>query len=485
MKFQNLALLLLVATATACGQKQYQDETRQEGYLVRRATISQLQKLSSLAGSRVKTLHSPTGLYKVTGLTETQIKEAVGPDVEVSENLVFESLLAEAAPPSFFDTCKPSPEQTAATIAPIAKLQQFEQISREGVALESRSGETAHWTITGPLGPTAQTYELVGAKALFYPSEPGGYVVSAISRNTDGACSVPTVARFAATLDMPLASGKTNVPDKRVVVAVLDTGVNYNHADLRANILTDGEAIVGKDFANSDDLPFDDNGHGTHVAGLVAGRATGVAPQALLMPVKVLDALGDGELGAIEAGIRFAVDHKARIIVLAFGSNHPKFKEGLRSALDYAMEQDVLVVVAAGNKAQDLDEKPYYPASLSYSNLISVAATNAQGDLASYSSYGRNSVDLAALGGDRENGLVSTAHWPVTANAYSTRSGTSMAAPKVAGAAAALLLRSPSELKASEIKQLLLSSATPTPQLKGRIKTASILNIEQLIKILN
>lgn len=236
-----------------------------------------------------------------------------------------------------------------------------------------------------------------------------------------------------------------------VIVAVVDTGVDYLHEDLDANnwintgeipnnsVDDDGNGYVddyyGYDFIGSyytstdpDNDPQDEYGHGTHVSGIIAAEdntvgIVGVAPSAQIMPVKVLDASGYGWDSVIAEGIRYAVDNGADIINLSLGSSYAN--NTLKDAIDYAAANNVLVVAAAGNS--NSYSTPSYPAA--YTNVISVAASNEKGYKTYWSNWGK--VDLTAPGDDI---LSST-----PGNTYDRYSGTSMASPFVAGTAALVM----------------------------------------------
>lgn len=191
-----------------------------------------------------------------------------------------------------------------------------------------------------------------------------------------------------------------------VTVAVVDTGINYRASDLAANMWNGGAAVPlhGWDFvgAGSND-PMDYNGHGTHVAGIlgaVGGNgigATGVCWKASLMAVRVLDANGVGSTSTVVQGIDFAITHGARIINLSLGGSGP-FDPLFNDALNRAQAANVLVVVAAGNAARDNEMTPVWPCNFTHANLLCVAALDQNYDLASYSNWGVNSVDVAAPG---------------------------------------------------------------------------------------
>lgn len=189
-----------------------------------------------------------------------------------------------------------------------------------------------------------------------------------------------------------------------ITVAVVDTGIGYDHDDLKAN-MWNGNGTFGKSFVDAAEPdPYDDNGHGTHVAGTIGAvgnngiGVSGVCQRAKLMAVKVLDSAGSGTSDVISAGIRFAADQGARVI--NYSIERTGFDSVIDSALQYALSKDVLVVVAAGNKAMNNDDPTNfsYPCASELSNVLCVGAYDQAGSYASFSSYGANTVDVAAPG---------------------------------------------------------------------------------------
>jgi subtilisin family serine protease len=255
-----------------------------------------------------------------------------------------------------------------------------------------------------------------------------------------------------------------------VTVAIVDTGMDLDHPDLKANLWTnprevpgngiddDGNGLVddvhGWDFANNDADPSDDNGHGTHVAGIVAARGdngigvTGVAWRARIMPVKAVDQHASGTSSAVAEGIRYAAANGARIILLALAGTEPG--AFLEDAVRAASDAGALVVCAAGNGGRDIDAQPAFPAAFPYPGIVSVAATRRDGTLSPLSNFGRTSVDIAASG----EGILSTA----STGGYERRSGTSMAAASVAGALALMSAAGP-QLTAPQLRGELLGTA--------------------------
>ncbi|WP_322797865.1 S8 family peptidase [Thermoflexus sp.] len=234
-----------------------------------------------------------------------------------------------------------------------------------------------------------------------------------------------------------------------VVIAVIDTGVDYTHPDLSSSRIW-----LGYDFVNDDPDPMDDEGHGTHVAGIAGANTNngigiaGVCWRCDLLAVKVLNVLGRGWVTDVAAGIRYAVDWgaasgKRTIINLSLGG--PSSSSVLADAVSYARSRGALLVAAAGNKNTSA---PDYPAA--YPGVIGVSATDSDDQRASFSNYG-SYVDIAAPG----EGILST--YPPSV-LYLMMSGTSMAAPHVAGVAGLVWSRKLT-LSPGEVCTLLLSTA--------------------------
>jgi hypothetical protein len=206
---------------------------------------------------------------------------------------------------------------------------------------------------------------------------------------------------------------------RRIVVAVLDTGVDSGHPELKAAL------VPGRDIVHRDDDPSDDNGHGTAVAGVVAARTNngaglaGACWSCAVMPVKVLGADGIGTTADVAAGILWAADHGAKVINLSLGA--PGTTEALTAAIEYAVAKDAVIVAAAGNSSSTT---PFYPAA--EGGVIGVAATNPDDRLYSWSNHG-SWIQVAAPG-------CSSAPW--LKGGYVGFCGTSAAAPLVAGLAA-------------------------------------------------
>ena len=280
------------------------------------------------------------------------------------------------------------------------------------------------------------------------------------------------------------AMANAGLGDKEVIVAVIDTGVDYQHPDLADHMwINEGEIpddnidndnngyvddIYGWDFYNNDNTichyvysdlyhknladPNDNDNHGTHVAGAIAASMNneiGIAGIASNVNVKIMSLKinggknGTGDVAKAVEAIKYATMMGADICNLSWGTNqaYPELEEAMK-------ESNMLFVAAAGNDGSNIDDTPLYPASLDLDNLISVTFIDADGDLTGYSNFGKNSVDIAAPGNDVFSTIVGS---------YSNASGSSMAAPQVS-AVAALLYEFGDNLYASNVKDIILSN---------------------------
>jgi type VII secretion-associated serine protease mycosin len=243
---------------------------------------------------------------------------------------------------------------------------------------------------------------------------------------------------------------------KGVVVAVIDTGVRANHPDLR------GRVKKGWDFVSSDNSASDLNGHGTHVAGAIAAKKNnrrgiaGLAPSAKILPVRVLDANGNGNTLAVARGIVYAVNKGADVINLSLAGDRPDGQT--RAAVAYAVRKNVVVVAAAGNRG--CGASATYPAA--YPNVIGVGAIDRYSRVDGYSQCG-SYVDVVAPGSSIASTMIYRSH-PALGCGYGTSycrlSGTSMAAPYAAASAALLISRTKGKLRASKVRRIMTVKAS-------------------------
>ena len=282
---------------------------------------------------------------------------------------------------------------------------------------------------------------------------------------------------------------------RKVVVAVLDSGVDYTHEDLAANIWhrpADMEMYQDPQLGFVDDYngfsavdrsrdPMDENGHGTHCAGIVGAEgdnAKGVAGvnwQVEIMPLKFMGRGGFGSTKDAVEAINYVIERKkagvnVRVISASWGSRQKS--KALEDVIRKAGDNDILFVAAAGNDAMDADKTPHYPSNYKLPNIIAVAALDRKDQLAGFSNYGATSVHIAAPG--RE--ILST--W--LDGAYQEHSGTSMATPFVAGVAGLVLSVEPN-LSVKELRDRILGTADKTDALKGKVSTGGRLNAARAV----
>jgi subtilisin family serine protease len=283
------------------------------------------------------------------------------------------------------------------------------------------------------------------------------------------------------------------------IVGVVDTGMDYTHPDLAANVwsapapftvtlswgtLTCPAGSHGYNAITRSCAPMDDNGHGTHVSGTigaVGNNATGVAGvnwTTRIMALKFLDSTGSGAVSDAIDGIEFALQAKtifgnaANVRVFSNSWGGSGFSQGLLDEINKVNTANGLFVVAAGNSSQNDDTTPTYPASYAAPNLITVAATTGSDTLASFSNYGLTTVHLGAPGVN----IVST--WPNSQ--YANLSGTSMATPHVSGAA--MLVLSACNLSTAALKSTLLANVDSLASLAGITVTGGRLDVNKAIR---
>ncbi len=273
----------------------------------------------------------------------------------------------------------------------------------------------------------------------------------------------------------------------KVVVGVIDTGVDYTHADLKDNMWTnpgetpgngiddDGNGYVddyyGYDFINNDGDPLDDHSHGTHVAGTIAAKGNngigviGVAPQAKIMALKIFNANGNTDSFSAIKAIEYSTTMGVKLTNNSWGGGG--YSQTLYDAIAAAGKAGQLFIASAGNSGRNNDTNPSYPGSYNLDNIIAVANTNQNDQLSGTSNYGSTSVDLGAPG----SSIYST----IPGGGYGTKSGTSMAAPHVSGVAALVMSQNPG-LSYLDVKNKILNSVDPIPALQGKTVSGGRLN---------
>lgn len=264
-----------------------------------------------------------------------------------------------------------------------------------------------------------------------------------------------------------------------VIVAVTDTGINYTHEGLAANMWTDSSTgSHGFDAYEDDDNPMDTGGHGTHCAGTIGASGnngkgmTGVAWKVQLMALRFLGPNGGSTSDGIRV-INFARLNGANIISASWGGGG--YSQSLYNAINACRAADIPFVAAAGNDSLNNDSNPHYPSSYNLPNIVAVASTTKNDTVSTFSCYGKNSVDIAAPG----SSIYST--YIGSNTAYTFLNGTSMATPHVSGALAMAKAQFPTETAAQLIARL-YSSADPIPALAQKVSSKGRLNLDRLLR---
>ncbi len=255
----------------------------------------------------------------------------------------------------------------------------------------------------------------------------------------------------------------------KILVGVLDTGVDYNHKKLKGKFNAD---FIGRDYLDGDDLPYSSlEEHGTSVAGLIARKNRYASLIALRGGHSTSHSDYQGIADAYRAG--------ARIINISMGTN-PSFggKESFAGVAKAAEEfPDLLIIVSAGNgdesgNGMDTDKRPHYPSSYPQKNILSVASLSRSKELSYFSNYGENSIDVVAPG---ENIKVLKPH-----NKHTKEQGTSFSAPIVTRLASKMLAINP-KLRPEDVIKIIIETSTPTEALKGKIKAGGYINERKAI----
>ncbi|MEM8890505.1 MAG: S8 family serine peptidase, partial [Bacteroidota bacterium] len=301
--------------------------------------------------------------------------------------------------------------------------------------------------------------------------------------------------------------------EKAIIAGIIDTGIDYGHEDLHENIWqnlaedSDGDGrtielingrwvldpgdldgidadqngytddLVGWDFVNNDNNPFDDNGHGTHIAGIMGAKGNngkgiaGVNWNMKLMALKAFDANGDGSLSSILPAMKYARKMGVDITNSSYGSH--AFSRIMFEEIEKHDRDHKLLVAAAGNEASNNYAQPVYPASYELDNIVAVAAGNSQAELSAFSNYGLYSVDLMAPGSNIYSTLPN--------GGYGYKDGTSMAAPFVTGTLALIWSFGP-DLNHHQLKNILLASVDQLPDLYGKCVSSGKLNVHRALQ---
>lgn len=285
---------------------------------------------------------------------------------------------------------------------------------------------------------------------------------------------------------------KSSRLNRGIVVAVIDSGIDETHPDLKNHIFInkneipnngiddDGNGYIddmsGVNFVSPSSIPHDDNGHGTHVSGIIAGDCNkqvftcGIIKNVQILPLKFLNKDGRGDTANAIAAIDYAIKMKVDIINASWGNYD--YSEALKDAIKRAEDAGIPFVTAAGNYQSDNDLKPMYPANYDLENIFAVAASTEQDKLNEVSNYGQNSVLVAAPG----NNIVST----YLNGKYESLSGTSMAAPILTGVIGLYKQYHPQK-NFSDFKKQIQNSCEQNINLVDKVNCHGRINLRKLL----
>lgn len=286
-----------------------------------------------------------------------------------------------------------------------------------------------------------------------------------------------------------------SITDEKPIVAIIDTGLDVNHPVFtnsgalwtntneipNNNIDDDGNGYVddvhGWNFVHDSGYMFDDDGHGTHVSGIVLSVSQDIFETNLdeakiqIMPLKFLDAEGVGSTSDAINAIYYAIENGAQVLNNSWGG--PSYSGALHEAVVYSYEQGVTFVAAAGNAGSDNDFTPMYPASYDVPHVMSIAATTDMDSLASFSNFGHSSVDIGSPGVF----ILST----IPGGGFGSSSGTSMATPFVSGIAAMMLIESP-DMLGHQVKDIVFNESDTINSLESKLVTESRVNAQAAVE---
>ncbi|MCO4792245.1 MAG: S8 family serine peptidase [Bacteriovoracaceae bacterium] len=292
-------------------------------------------------------------------------------------------------------------------------------------------------------------------------------------------------------------------PREEIIVAVVDTGVDYTHEDLKEVMWTNPGEIAGNGIDDDGNGYIDDihgintlvrdsdgnatvnmkdtHSHGTHVSGSIGAQQNngkgiaGIAGNVKIMGIRTVPNSSDElDVDVIEAFL-YAAKMGAKVINCSFGKDRNEGGMAVSETIEHIRDTyGVLVVAAAGNSSRNIDRRPTYPASFANDNLLVVASTSSRGSMSYFSNYGLTGVDVAAPG----SGILST----TPNNRYSSMSGTSMASPNTAGVAAEVLAHYP-ELGPVELKKVLMDSVTKSSRYNGKVVSGGRVDLEKALEL--
>lgn len=500
----------MIVALTACGKKQ---SVGQPGLLVQVSAEKQSELKAAYPNAQV--VNPNTNLFLIKDASESEVEEKL-PDAKITEDKVIQYLEDST------DEVEKEVSQFVKDVG-CSSMEGKDALKTNFYEIEKNEnieiGNTLNFEVNSPyelnvmhmdgLGEIAKNFSRV---SLHFPLERIGAqtFLVLVKNKLNGSCSAVQFSPIV-TINEKYAKGE-NIEAKYdpttfyqaqwihadkswgatlgngVKVAVLDTGVDYNHPEINEAILIneneipnnwiddDSNGVVddvaGYDFSNHDAFPQDDNVHGTHVAGIIAAKSFGIAREAKILPVKVLDGAGRGTYSAIIKGILYAVKMKVDIINMSLGGEG-EVPQAIQDALDVARLEGILVVVAAGNESNNMDVVSSHFHNGHGANILAVAANDESGALTEYSNYGLK-VDISAPGGTSEKAMMSLSPRALGYE-YIGLSGTSMAAPVVTGVAA-LVKAIDSDISGESIKWLLINSGTKSTKLEGKIANPVVID---------
>ncbi|MCB0408114.1 MAG: S8 family serine peptidase [Bdellovibrionales bacterium] len=557
----NISLVSMGMVLLGCGPRFQSREVQRApasknelGVVAQGISLSERDTVLKNSNAKFRTVNSKHGLYEFYNVSETELKTLL-PQAKIYSNQFFEfQPMVQKLKTDFkmleTHVLKQSSEnETDQRLNPcvrdarmpsnILKLQREGSQDYEPVGdlLLVERGETLHFmgsdsaphkdvggslkfgfAYVPPEGSLQKETIVFSDELTFAPDAYGPYGLILVVQDKNDVCSMKQVmvgvtgnkpmedvfegpaqnlSDFTHLKELNAAEAWEKSTGENVTVAIIDTGVNYNHPDLSPNIFInesevpgngiddDGNGYVddayGYDFINNDPFPYDDVGHGSHVSGLTAAASFGMAKNAKILPVKVLGAIG-GDLASIVGGVHYAVDSGAQILNMSLGNYFETPAPEIVESIEYAESKGVLVVAASGNGHPTLgiglntDRIPNYPSALPNENILSVAAKDSFNALASYSNYGKDTVDLTAPGGGGENDPIMSSFLDNPAELlYLGMSGTSMATPIVSGIAAQVWSLNPT-LSALEVKEILMNSGEEVADIKDKTVSGRTIN---------
>lgn len=514
------------------------------GWIVRSSAQSVNDFLSEHPEAKARTISESLDIYEITHAQRDDISSELNPSLLSKNQFVQMKSLTPETPDFLSESFATTQEALDAMsscqrteTSPSVQLQVSQRRIELGESIRLTALTESHpeiggdvrviWDMISPQLSRNAIQVGIGEDQTVTPDSVGVYQVAAIAQGEDLSCE-GTVAVITVTSNPELSNALQfqNAPDPSqfihlnriqaieaqtkatgagVVVAVLDSGLNYNHPGISNNLfikeseLTEESGdndenglpndFMGWDFINGDNLPFDDTGHGSHVSGLIASPITGVAPGAKILPVKVMNPFGQTDVGTILSALQYVIfTGDAHIINLSLGTTemvNPNDPGAQQLALIYnllfdeAHKKGMLVVTASGNgdqfgRAFDISQAAVYPASVLADNQLVVTATSL-GRITSYGNFSTSLVHLAAPGGSPQEPVFSLAVDNPQGVAFLPQVGTSMAAPIAAGTAALVYEVAPS-LTPEQVIEALGQTGDPLDSLTQKTITGKRVN---------